>query len=70
PEFPRLSGRQNRSCRAPFCYFCGEAKVSPAGRRRIKIKAFGSAAAERSKMSEAHLSRLRERVKVPEKRIS
>ncbi|WP_290847810.1 hypothetical protein, partial [Flavobacterium sp.] len=40
-------GRQNRSCREPFCYFCGEAKVSPAGRRRIKIKACGSAAAEK-----------------------
>ncbi|WP_290846822.1 hypothetical protein, partial [Flavobacterium sp.] len=39
--------RQNRSCREPFCYFCGEAKVSPAGRRRIKIKAGGSAAAEK-----------------------
>ncbi|WP_290848664.1 hypothetical protein, partial [Flavobacterium sp.] len=47
PEFARLSGRQNRSCREPFCYFCGEAKVSPAGRRRIKFKACGSAAAEK-----------------------
>ncbi|WP_290846523.1 hypothetical protein, partial [Flavobacterium sp.] len=45
-------GRQNRSCREPFCYFCGEAKVSPAGRRRIKIKACGSAAAERSKKAQ------------------
>ncbi|WP_290847887.1 hypothetical protein, partial [Flavobacterium sp.] len=60
PEFPRLSGRQNRSCREPFCYFCGEAKVSPAGRRRKKIKAGDGAAGEKKQKSAAFLFTLRE----------